>query len=212
MRTLKKAAASSLAVVCVLLVAIFTITACNITFGSENKEDKEDPGVFNTALLQAEPHPASGIEEPPKVIASYNNGESNFYLIDVGYISKMFISELGTFDYTSFVGQSFGVSKTNTTTVTNSLTTTVSESIAISNTVGVKTSTGAEVGVKLGVTNFAVKTNFEESWSATASVTGSKSKSDTATTATAYSQGLNLSYVFKANDPQGTYRCNVWGL
>jgi hypothetical protein len=43
-------------------------------------------------------------------------------------------------------------------------------------------------------------------------VTGSKSKSDTATTATAYSQGLNLSYVFRADDPQGTYKYAMYGV
>jgi hypothetical protein len=187
--------------------------------GDDDPEDPEEPvepGTANTTLPQAEPHPASSMEDPPKVLASYSDGTSNRYLVDVGYISDMLISELGRFRYAGNVGQSFGVSETNTTTVTNSLTTTISESIAISNTLGIKVSIGEEVGAKLGgfgvEGNFAVKTNLETSWSGTLSNTTTKSTSNTAITATAYSKGLNLGYVFKTDDPQGSYRYVIYGV
>jgi hypothetical protein len=96
--------------------------------------------------------------------------------------------------------------------VTNSLTTTVSDSIAISNTLGVKTSIGTEAGADFWGVKVAVKTSLEESWSGTVSNTNTKSTSNTATTATAYSEGLNLGYVFRDNDQQGTYRYAMYGV
>jgi uncharacterized repeat protein (TIGR02543 family) len=192
--------------------ASFVVTGTTVFVAQWTATGTGDSGPVNTTLLQAEPHPASSMEEPPKVIGSFNDGTSNHYLVDVGYISKMFISELGTFDYTGFVGQSFNISKTNSTTVTNSLTTTVSESVAVSLTVGEKVSIGTEAGADLWGVKVGVKTNLEASWSATASVTGSKSTSNTAQTATTYSEGLNLGYVFRADDPQGTYRYAMYGV
>jgi hypothetical protein len=235
MKTLKKAAISSLKFVCVLLVTIFTITACDngsgVTPGLGDKEvptesptevptevPTESPTVpsitFAAALLKADPHPASSMEEQPKVLASYNDGESNFYLVDVGYISDMYISTIAGIRYTG-VPVDFTKTIASTETVTNSLTTTVSESVAISNTLGVKVSIGKEAGASLGVANFAVKTNLEASWSGTLSNTTTKSTSNTATTATQYAESQTIKYQIGANDkawPLGRYRYALYGV
>jgi hypothetical protein len=126
----------------------------------------------------------------------------------------MYISTIAAIKYTG-VPVDFTKTIASTETVTNSLTTTVSESIAISNTLGVKTSIGEEVGAKIGLANFAVKTNFETSWSGTLSVTGSKSTSNTATTATQYAESQTIKYQIGANDkdwPLGRYRYALYGV
>jgi hypothetical protein len=171
----------------------------------------------NPSLLQAATHPARAMTEPPEVLGSYSDGVSNFYLIDVGYIEKALISELGSIYFNgSEVGAPFAVSTANETTVTNSLTKTVSQSVETSHTDTYKWEIGAEGGVKINVpfgeVNFAIKTSFEHSWSDTTSTTNSKSISDTVETATAYSQTLTTGYTFRDCDVPGTYRWALYGV
>jgi hypothetical protein len=211
MKTLKKAAVPSLSFVCVLLATIFTITACDI--GSTGTPDPAAlPPEFEAALLQAKPVPASSTGTP-KVLAKYAEGGSNFYLIDVGHIADMYISTIAAVDYTG-VPVDFTKTITNTTTYTTSLTKTVSESITVSDTYGVKVSIGVELKAKIPFAgDFTAKTSLEESWSGTVSQTGSRSTSNTATTATQYAEAQTIKYQFGANDhPLGRYRAALYGV
>jgi hypothetical protein len=195
-----------------MLAMTFALVVAGCDDGSTDTPDSGDKAVvFTAAMLQARPSPASGTGKPI-VLASRSDGTSNYYLIDVGYISEMYISTIATVDYTG-VPLDFTKTITNTATYTNSLTNTVSNSIAISTTLGVKTSIGAEVGAKLGVANFAVKTNLETSLSATISQTTTKSTTDTATTATQYAESQTIKYQFGTNDhPAGRYRYAMYGV
>jgi hypothetical protein len=210
MKTLGKAAIPSLTFVCVLLITIFTVTACNN--GSTDMPDGETiPPVFTSALLQATPHPAS-TTGTPIVRDSYNDSANNFYLIDVGYISDMYISTIvdADVDYTG-APIDFTITETTTEIYTTSLTETVSESIAVSHTDGTKAGISAELKAKFGV-ELTAKTNFEWSWSDTTSQTNSKSTSNTATTAKQYAKTKTIKFQFGINDrPHGRYRYAIYG-
>jgi hypothetical protein len=193
----------------------FTVTGNTIFLAqwtSPDLEGKKDSVVFDPTSLQAKPVSASGTGTPI-VLASYTDGTSNFYLVDVGHISDMYISTIAAVDYTG-VPVDFTKTITNTTTYTTSLTQTISESIAFSTTLGVKVGIGAEFKAKIPfVGDFTAKASLEESWSATISQTGSKSTSNTATTATQYADSQTVKYQFGANDhPTGRYRYAVYGV
>jgi hypothetical protein len=192
----------------------FTVTGNTIflaQWAPKGTGDTENSVVFNTALLQAKPSPASSTGTP-KVLASLTDGTNNFYLVDVGYISDMYISSIAAIDYTG-VPVDFAKTITTTETYTNSLTETVSESIAISHTDGRKLGIGVEYKLQSLVGDFTAKGNFEWSWSDTTSQTSSKSTSNTATTATQYAESQTIKYQFGANDhPLGRYRYAIYGV
>jgi uncharacterized repeat protein (TIGR02543 family) len=153
-------------------------------------------------------------EGSPKVLGKYSDGESNFYLIDAGYVSRMFISELYRFNYTGY-NVTAGVTQTTIDTVTNSLSNTVSESIEISHSDTDKWTFGAEIEGKFGIgawgVSAKVKTEYENSWSDTTSTTNSKSRTDTVETAKSVANGISASYTFEDYDLQGMYRYALYG-
>jgi uncharacterized repeat protein (TIGR02543 family) len=165
-------------------------------------------GVFNVSL-QAKPVPAPGT---PKVLASYTDGVSNRYLVDVGYISDMYISTIAAVDYTG-VPIDFTKTITTTETYTTSLSKTVSDSVTVSDTDNTKIGVGVELKAKFPIVDVTLKGNYEWSWTDTTSQTSSKSTSNTATTATQYAESQTVKYQFGTNDhPLGKYRYAIYGV
>ena len=184
---------------------LFILCAC---------EENSQNGYF-AEPLKAIPKSSSntGI---PRVMDAYSDGTNNYYLIDVGIISDMYISTLASVDYT---GVPIDFTKTINTseTYTNSLTTTVSESITISRTDSTKIGVGLEWENKIGIgiigSKFTVKSNFEWNWTDTNSITNSKSTSNTETIEKQYSETQTINYKFGVNtNPHGKYRYAIYGI
>jgi hypothetical protein len=199
-----------------LFLGMLVITLALLVAGCDNgSTDTPDSGViFDPMPLQAKPVPALSSTGMPKVLASYTDGASNRYLVDVGYISDMYISTIAAIDYTG-VPVDFTKTITTTETYTTSLSKTVSESVTVSHTDNTKVGVGAELKLKFPVVDFTLKGNYEWSWTDTTSQTSSKSTTDTATSATAFSTSQTIKYQIGANDkdyPLGRYRYAVYGV
>jgi hypothetical protein len=194
-----------------MLAMTFVLLVAGCDDGSTDTPDSQKlPTEFGLAL-KAMTSPAS-TTKTPKVLASYTEGGSNYYLVDVGHISDMYISTIAMVDYTG-VPVDFTKTITDATTYTTSLTETVSKSVTVSDTHGGKVSVGVEYKRKFIVSEFTAKGTFEWSWSETDSQTDSRSTSDTAATATQYADSQTIKYQFGANDhPLGKYRAAIYGV
>jgi hypothetical protein len=161
-----------------------------------------DKIVFSAVPMNAK-HIASSSNGIPKVLDSLTDGTKNYYLLDVGIISDMYISTLAQVDYTG-VPVTFSKEISTSETYTNSLTRAVSESITTSRTDSTKIGVGAE---------FIVKGEFSWTWTGTKSNTTTKSTSTTETTAKQYAEKQTVSYQFGSNSHSvGRYRYAVYGV
>ncbi|MCL2810026.1 MAG: hypothetical protein FWD24_08220 [Treponema sp.] len=209
----------------ITVIMLFLFSGCNEadngdspSGGSDSSSSGNSPTTNSFAgTLRATTMPAPGsTPEKPRIIDSYTNGTSNFYLIDVGVISDMYISTLAAVDYTG-VPVDFKKTIATSEAYTSSLTNTVSESVAFSQTDGGKVGIGFEWKAKAGLfgfgSEFSVKGNFEHHWSNTNSVTNNKSTSDTSTTATQYAESQTVEYKMGSNThPHGMYRYAIYGV
>ncbi|MCL2252425.1 MAG: hypothetical protein FWC12_11010 [Treponema sp.] len=188
-------------------ILLFTLSACETG-------EQDSITVFGPPLnAKTSSSTNTGI---PRVLDSYTDGKNNYFLLDVGYISDMYISTLAAIDYTG-VPIDFVKTISTSETYTNSLTKTISESMTISRTDSTTIGVGLEWKNKVGIgiigSEFTAKSNFEWTWTGENSSTTTKSTTNTATTVSQYAESQTINYKFGTNtNPRGMYRYAVYGI
>lgn len=200
------------AMMLVLLVAAAALTACNFDFGDVAENNSvDDSSESQIVTFYSTPVNAQAIAPPNdelQIIDSYTDGENNYYLLDAGQISDIYIATLAQIDYTG-VPVTFSKTTTSSSTVTNSLAQTISESYSLSTSGGYKIGLSAEAQLPAV---FSVKGSFEWSFSGGTDISNTKSTSSTTATAQAYGESQTISYSFGENTHSiGRYRYAIYG-
>jgi hypothetical protein len=166
--------------------------------------------------VEAEPFAASNTREP-KVLYSWRDGNKNRYIIDAGYIKKMFVSQIASAHY---IGIPMSFEKTTSTTTTNTLTRnmteTVSNSVVFSTSTSQKTTLDATVKSKIKIVgDFSVGIKLEESITDNISTTKSTSTNIgyilTATTTESNTEKLSFT-IGNHGEDYGHYRYALFAV
>ena len=199
-----------------VLVAVlfaFALTGCDMgaTESGGGGTTKETPVIDGSSPITIKPSlraiPTATSTSAPKVLESYINDGSNWYLIDVGYISNMYISKIAELDY---IGLPMTVTKTTITenSITNTLTKTITDTITVSDTqnhkVGIE---GAWENTFKKTGKFSAKLKYE--WSGTwfKSNTSSSSTATSLSSIEKYTESLTTSVkIGDKGEPNGNYR------
>jgi hypothetical protein len=188
--------------------AIFVALAFMLSCSSDSNDNESNNSPAFGNPVSAKPVAASKPEEIPKVLYSWTDGNSNHYVIDAGYIEKIFVSEIGIAHYAGFFPVSFEITTTTSTALTRSMTETVSNSIVISNSQTGKITLDAAVKAKIRkIVDFSVGLKLEGTITDNITTTNSTKTEMTTIESEASSRTDKLSFTIGNNgEAVGHYR------
>jgi len=192
------------------IIFTFNFISCDLDGNGDNEgEIKED--IITPPALRAVPIAASNTE--PWVIGSYSQGDSNYYLIDVGTISNVYVATILSGNYNGTIPIGLTRTTVNRNIVTQSLTTTISNSVTVTETNSHKVGIEASWKKKFPIGTFSAKAGYE--WTGTKSNerSNSMSTSDTYETAQEYIDTITTSFTIGGDGVlPGFYRYALYAI
>ncbi|MCL2809115.1 MAG: hypothetical protein FWD24_03490 [Treponema sp.] len=192
-----------LGVIALVMVIGFSFMACPEE-GGDGSGDTNDFARSNLAL-RAVPIPASDGE--PWVIGSYSEGDSNFYLIDVGTVLNVHISTIANTHFNGTTPVHFSRTTVNQSSITQSLTSTISNTVTFTDTNTHKVGIQASWKKKFPIGTFSAKASYDWTGTVTNTRSNSLSTTDTFTTAEEFTESITTSFTVGGNgEPAGWHR------
>jgi hypothetical protein len=150
----------------------------------------------------------------PVVLDSYTDGTKNYYLIDVGYIQRMFVSTIAEAYYNGMTPLSYSRTTVNQTTVTESMTEIISNSITVSNTQSAKVGIQGAWEKSFPIAGkFSVKLDAEWNGSWTNTSISSKSTTTSVSKMESYAESVTTSFIIgEHGEPKGNHRYGLYAV
>jgi hypothetical protein len=207
-----------------LIIFLFAlcIFSCDITLSNGNPDNgsSNNPGngVPPTPSLALRAVPVAASSSAPKVLDSYTDGSKNFYLIDVGYIRNIYVSDVvAPVHFNGITPMSLSKTTVTDTTIAEAMRDTITNSITQSNTQSGKVGIDVAWKNRLGTTfagtewSFGLKLEWSGSW--TNSNTSTRSTETSVTETRRYSESLSISFTIGNNgEPAGYYRYALYSV
>lgn len=182
---------SCIIIMIMLVICLLSVSACN---NNPFDDDLIAEPLISKPIAVAD-------SENVVVLDSMTDGQSNYYLIDLGYVKDTYLSTLGQVEYVGLpIQQTISLSEEESTTY--ALQKTISNAITVENSQSYKTSISAGYSLLF---NFEAAFEWNGVW--TNLQTSEKSISDTTTTSKNFVKKTDITFSFGKNDAaQGKYR------
>ncbi|MDR1804168.1 MAG: InlB B-repeat-containing protein [Treponema sp.] len=205
----------------IILLALF-IFSCDINLSGSNPDNgsgnNPGNGVPPTPSLALRAVPVAASSSAPKVLDSYTDGSKNYYLIDVGYIRNMYVSDVvAPLHYNGITPMSLSRTTVTSTTIAEAMRDTITNSITQSNTqsgkVGLDVAWKNTLGIGKLESQWSVGLKLEWSGSWTNSNTTTRSTETSITETRSRSESVSISFTIGNNgEPAGYYRYALYSV
>ena len=206
----------------IIILLALCISSCDINLSSGNPDNgsSNNPvnGVPPTPSLALRAVPVAASSSAPKVLDSYTDGSKNYYLIDVGYIRNMYVSDVvAPLHYNGITPMSLSRTTVTSTTIAEAMRDTITNSITQSNTqsgkVGLDVAWKNTLGIGKLESQWSVGLKLEWSGSWTNSNTTTRSTETSITETRSRSESVSISFTIGNNgEPAGYYRYALYSV